>query len=115
MMTVDEAVPECVVRIAVYLAIGHPRRCWSWASRGPRGGPVGIGAGAERHCARGETATDGGMLVIGESGAIIVQEEHVTSCIELNPLALCLRSRNYPKTTLAGKWLKNSMKTACYV
>ena len=36
MMTVDEAVPECVVRIAVFLAIGHPRRCLSWASRGRR-------------------------------------------------------------------------------
>ena len=65
MMAVEEVVPACVARIAVFLAIGYLRRCSSWASRGPRGGLMVIGAGAEGHSARGEVATDGAMLVIG--------------------------------------------------
>ena len=67
-MTVDEAaVPECVVRIPVFLAIGHPRHCSCWVSREPGGGPVGIGAGGEGHCACGETGSDSALPVIGES------------------------------------------------
>ena len=54
--TVDAAVPERDVRIAAFLAIGHPRRRSTWAGRGSAGRPCGVrigwwrgGVGALKH------------------------------------------------------------------
>lgn len=92
--TVDAAAPERGVGIAVFLAIGHPQgvQAGSIAKRGTAmQGSEQVRSGAT--CEAGLRRI-GAVPVIGESGRSTGQEGHVTTCVGLNPLAICLRRQN---------------------